>query len=368
MVVLLLAVSGQMQIWSQPDAWEPNAGVHAALLAAITFPLLVRRRHPLVVVIVAFSASWLQYELGGGQFQPWFADLMALYSVGAHAPLRQALAGAAVGATSVLAIDIPRLVDGEPVGEVVPAWFIFAGIWAFGRWMRRRRRETEELTERADTLEREQERQAQIAVAAERARIARELHDLVAHSMGVIVIQAQGSQRALDRDTAAVRASLQSIEATGRQGLAELRRLLGILTDAHSGEGTSPQPSLDRLGELVEGVRGAGLDTDLQCDGDVRPLPPGVELAAYRIVQEALTNALKHAHARSARVRVHYLPTRIDLEVADDGAGGTPKGNGHGLVGMRERVSLYGGTLSLGDAPEGGFPVRASIPVESAER
>lgn len=362
--MLLLAVSGQIQVWSEPEAWNPNAGVHAALIAAITLPLLVRRRHPLIVVVVAFSASWLQFELGGALFQPWFADLMALYSVAAHASRNQALVGAAVGAASVLAIDIPRLVAGEPVGEVIPAWFFFAGTWGFGRWMCRRRRETEELIERADTLERERERQAEIAVADERARIARELHDLVAHSMGVVVIQAQGSQRMLDRDTAAVRASLQSIEATGRQGMAELRRLVGMLTDADGPDGRSPQPSLDRLDELVEGVRSAGLDTELQCEGLVRPLSAGVELAAYRIVQEALTNALKHAHARSARVRLHYLPTRIEVEVADDGNGGAPSGSGHGLVGMRERVSIYGGTLTVGDAPEGGFLVRASLPVD----
>lgn len=366
-IVVLLAVSGQIQVWSQSQAWQPNAEVHAALIAAITLPLFVRRRHALPVVVVVSSASWLQYELGGELFQPWFATLLALYAVAAHAPLRKAVAGGLVFAASVLAIDVRRLADGDPIGEVVPAWFVLAGLWGFGRWMRRRRRETEELMGRAEALERERELQAQVAVAEERTRIARELHDLVAHSMGVIIIQSQGAQRVLERDSAAVRRALASIDATGRQGMAELRRLLGMLTGAADTGELSPQPSLERLGELLEGVRSAGLAVESRVDGHVRPLPPGIELAVFRIVQEALTNALKHAGAKQVAVKLQYLPTRIDVEVTDDGiGGGTPSPNGHGLVGMRERVSVYGGTLSIEKPPEGGFRVHASLPVDTA--
>ncbi|HSH58993.1 MAG TPA: sensor histidine kinase [Acidimicrobiales bacterium] len=368
-IVLLLAISGQIQIWTRPDAWEPSAPVHAALLAAITVPLLVRRRYPLPVMVVVSSASWLQYELGGELFQPWFANLLGLYAVTAHAPLREAVAGGFVFAASVLAIDIPRLARGDPIGEVVPAWFVLGGLWGFGRWMRRRRQETEALTERAAALEREREREAQIAVAQERARIARELHDLVAHSMGVIVIQSQGAQRVLERDAEAVRDALVSIEAAGRQGMAELRRLLGMLTSVDEAQELSPQPTLERLDELVERVRAPGLAVDLQRNGTVRPVPPGVELAAYRIVQEALTNVLKHARATRVEIKLEYLPTRIDVEVTDDGAGApAPSANGRGLLGMRERVSVYGGMLEVGEVPGSGFRVLASLPVETPNR
>jgi signal transduction histidine kinase len=365
-VVVLLGVSGQLQVWSDADAWEPNAGVHAVLVAVITLPVLFCRRQPLLVAVVVSGASWLQYELGGELFQPWFASLLALYAVGAHAPLRHAAAGATAMGASVLAIDIPKLTRGDPVGEIVPAWFFLAGVWGFGRWMRRRQRETRALTERAEALEREHERQAQMAVAEERARIARELHDLVAHSMGVIVIQSQGAQRSLERNAEAAAAALKSIEATGRQGMAELRRLLGILTDVDSAGDRSPQPGLDQLPDLLDGVRGAGLHVEARLDGPARPLPAGVELAVYRIVQEALTNVLKHAQATKAEVTLHYREREIEVDIVDDGRGGAPaSATGHGLVGMRERVNVYGGTLEVGPSGAGGFRVHAVVQVEA---
>jgi signal transduction histidine kinase len=363
-VVLLLAASGVAQIWgAAPGTLQGGPAVHTALLLLITLPLLARRRYPLLVCLTVWGVSWLQFELGGGLGQPFFAGVLALYSVGAHAGYPQTLFGVAGAAASLFAVDIPRLAAGDPVDEVVPLWFLLGGVWAFGRWMRRRRAEAVSLTERAEKAESDREERARLAVAEERARIARELHDLVAHSMGVIVIQAQGAQRMLDKDPQAARGALEAIESTGRNGLAEMRRLLGLLTESYSGDDTSPQPRLETLDQLVDQVRSAGLSVDLSIEGTARPLPPGVELAAYRIVQEALTNTLKHAGPASARVALRYLPEGVEVEVADSGAGqAAGHSPGHGLIGMKERVALYGGSLETGAMDQGGYRVLARIP------
>ena len=364
LLVLLLAASAAAQVWSGA-AGELQGGppVHTALVLLISLPLLVRRRHALLVCVTVWGASWLQFELGGGLGQPFFAGVLALYAVGAHAGYPQTLGGAAAAAASVLAIDIPRLAAGDPVDEVVPLWFVLGGVWAFGRWMRGRRAEAVSLTQRAEKAEQEREERARLAVAGERARIARELHDLVAHSMGVIVIQSQGAQRMIDKDPGSALTALRAIESTGRNGLAEMRRLLGLLTESYSGDDASPQPRLEGLGELVDQVRSAGLPVEFSVEGGARPLPPGVELAAYRIVQEALTNTLKHAGPATARVTIRYLPDSLEVEVTDSGAGEVASSPpGHGLVGMNERVALYGGTLESGTSAEGGYRVLARLP------
>jgi signal transduction histidine kinase len=259
---------------------------------------------------------------------------------------------------------VPRLLDGAAVDDVLPAWFILAGLVGLGRWMRHRRRETEELETRATLSAQEVAEQAARAVADERARIARELHDLVAHSMGVIVIQSQAAQRAMADRPDLARTALASIETAGRQGMVEMRRLLELLTGGDDGT-VVPQPSLHDLDELVERVRRAGTPVALTVSGDLGSLPAGVDLAAYRIVQEALTNVLKHAGPASARVVVRAAGGVVDVEVCDDGRGdaGGP-GAGHGLVGMRERVALYGGTVEVGGLPDGGYRVRARLSVD----
>ncbi|GAA3183893.1 sensor histidine kinase [Blastococcus jejuensis] len=364
-VVTALVVSGQVSVWAAgtgPPA--EDRAVHALLLAAATVPLFVRRASPLPVLLLVLGATWVQFQLGGGVFQPWFAVLLGLYAVAAHAGIREALLGAAGVAALTLAVDIPKLAAGDPVDEVIPAWFVLAGTWGLGRWIRHRRHETEQLQERAAVAERDSAEQAAAAVADERARIARELHDLVAHSMGVIVIQSQAGQRSLDARPDLARGALQSIETAGRQGLAEMRRLLGLLTGASDGT-VAPQPSLDGLDELVERVRAAGVPVELTVDGDVDSLPSGVELAAYRIVQEALTNVLKHAGPATARVVVRARCGAVDIEVCDDGPGtGAAPGRGHGLVGMRERAALYGGSVEAGVLPGGGFRVHARLAVD----
>lgn len=363
LVVLLLAASGVAQVSTGADALQGGPPVHTALVLLITLPLLVRRRQPLLVCVTVWGASWLQYELGGGLGQPFFAGVLALYAVGAHAGYPETLLGAGAAAATVLAIDVPRLAAGDPVDEVIPVWFLLGGVWSFGRWMRRRRAEALSLTERAEKAEQDREERARVAVAEERARIARELHDLVAHSMGVIVIQSQGAQRTFDKDPHATLSALKAIESTGRNGLAEMRRLLGLLTESYSGTDASPQPRLERLDRLVSQVRSAGLPVDFSIEGSARPLPPGVELAAYRIVQEALTNTLKHAGPASARVTVRYLSESVEVEIADSGAGPVASHPpGHGMVGMKERVALYGGTLETGASEQGGYRVLARIP------
>jgi signal transduction histidine kinase len=360
-VVAGLAVSGQVVVWTADSgALAEDRPVHALLLAVATVPLFVRRSHPLAVLLLVVGASWLQFELGGQAFQPWFSLVLAVYAVGAHAERRGAVVGAVVTAGMMLATDVPKLLTGDPVEDVVPAWLFLAGVWGLGRWIRSRRRETEDLAARAEQAEQDRAVHAARAVAEERALIARELHDLVAHSMGVIVIQAQAGQRA---EPDAARAALSAIESAGRQGLAEMRRLLGLLTSLEDGSVT-PQPSLRGLDELVAQVRSAGVPVELETVGDLTGLPAGVDLAAYRIVQEALTNVLKHAGPATARVRVRRVGGALELEVCDDGLGSRDPRQGHGQVGMRERAALYGGVVDTGDLPGGGYRVRARLAVD----
>jgi signal transduction histidine kinase len=254
---------------------------------------------------------------------------------------------------------------------VLPAWFVLAGVWGLGRWIRHRHRETAHLQSRALAAEREGAEQAARAVAEERGRIARELHDLVAHSMGVIVIQAQAGQRTIDREPESARAALASIETSGRQGLAEMRRLLGLLTSPQDST-VSPQPGLGDLPALLDGLRRAGIAVHVETSGDLAGLPAGVDLAAYRIVQEALTNVLKHAGPATATVVVRASGDAVAVEVRDDGRGQNGDrvaGGGHGLVGMRERAALYGGCVEAGNRPDGaGYRVRARLLVDGTPR
>ena len=370
-VVLTLAITAVAQLWvSPPGGLVGGVAVHMVLAAALTLPLLVRRRFPVAVFATIVASAWLQFELGGGLGQPFFAVIISLYAVGAHASRPFTFVGPAAVVLQVLLADIPRLRDGAPWDEVIPAWFILFAVWGFGRWMRHRALVAVVLTERAEEAERNGQEQAARAVTEERARIARELHDLVAHSMGVIVIQAQGAQRALDTSPDQAREALSAIETAGRSGMAEMRRLLGMLTDDGVDAGTVPQPTLHEIPDLVERLRAAGISVDLRVEGAVRALPAGLELTGYRVVQEAMTNALKHAGQVPVDVRLRYEPDWLDIEVTDQGptdsmqpVNGHDSGS-HGLVGMRERVSLYGGTIDTGPTTGGGFSVHARIPLE----
>jgi signal transduction histidine kinase len=245
---------------------------------------------------------------------------------------------------------------------------IFIGIsWTVGFVLNRRAAQTRELRERAAQLEREHEESAARAVAEERQRIARELHDVIAHSVSVMTVQTGAVRRLLRPDQEKERQALETVEATGREALTEMRRLVGLLREQGTMPEFSPQPGLGTVKDLLETVRSAGLPVELAVDGTPRELPPGIDLAAYRVVQEALTNALKYGGTAHAWVSLHWREDELELEVANDGKGdGTGSGGGHGLAGMRERVSLYGGTVDSGPRDGGGYVVRARLPVTQA--
>jgi len=340
--------------------------VSTLLAATIVVPVLFRRRYPLAALLLILAASAVQYANGGNAFQPFFAFILAFYAVAAHSELRRAVLGGVIGAILVLGADVGKLLAGESVGEVVPAWFFIAGVWVFGRWIRNRGFQTRQLEDRAARLEIEREEKARAAVAEERARIARELHDVVAHSVSVMVVQAQAAQRLTEDEQEPLRQqTLRSIETTGRQALVEMRRLLGVLRHTETDLSLAPQPGLDDLEDLIRQVREAELPVELRVEGEAAPLPPGVDLSAYRIVQEALTNTLKHAGPANALVTIRYRNDEVELEITDDGAGtGNGGGSGQGLIGMRERAAVYGGVFESGEH-DGGYRVRARLPLEA---
>jgi signal transduction histidine kinase len=276
-----------------------------------------------------------------------------------------------------------RAIAGLLVMELLGAWvnlqwdggfwdFFFIGLfmglsWTVGFVLNRRAEQTRELAERAARLEGEQREAASRAVAEERQRIARELHDVIAHSVSVMTVQTGAVRRLLRPDQEKERQALATVEATGREALTEMRRLVGLLREQGSMPEFSPQPGLRTMNALLDTVRSAGLPVDLEVDGTPRELPAGVDLAAYRVVQEALTNALKYGGTAHAWVSLHWRDDELELEVANDGKGdGDGSGGGHGLAGMRERVSLYGGTLDSGPRDGGGYVVRARLPVTQA--
>jgi signal transduction histidine kinase len=250
---------------------------------------------------------------------------------------------------------------------VLPALLLAGLLWFVGRLLRRRQLLVRILHERAEQLERERAYQAQAAVTEERGRIARELHDVVAHSVSVMVVQAQAGPR-LTAEPERAEAAFRSIETVGREALVELRRLLGILRTDDSELAIGPQPGLASLEGLLEQVREAGLPVRLRVEGDGTTLPPGIDLSAYRIVQEALTNALKHAGRAEAEIVLRYDPAALELEILDSGRGhaADTMGDGHGLIGMRERAALYGGSLDARPRPGGGYVVRARLPLNGA--
>jgi signal transduction histidine kinase len=240
----------------------------------------------------------------------------------------------------------------------------FTIAWIIGFALGERLRETAVTRRLADQAELEREEQARLAVAEERARIARELHDVVGHSVSVMTVQAAAVRRLLESDQDKEREALLVVEQTGREALAEMRRMVGVLRRPEEAPALAPQPSLEHLEQLLATTREAGLPVDLKIEGTPSELPPALDTTAYRIVQEALTNAVKHANADRAEVLVRYRNGSVELIVSDDGRGnGDGGGSGHGLVGMRERVSVYGGELEAGPQAGGGFRLRATLPV-----
>jgi signal transduction histidine kinase len=295
----------------------------------------------------------------------WFVTMLAVMaSVGYH--VRRA--AVPLGAAFVLLAAGIWLEKGFSVGDFAYAWMLAGGAWLAGRAVATRTVRAELSEQRATLAEQQAQWRAAAAVAEERLRIAREMHDVVAHSVSVMTLHVSGVRRLLRPDQAEERAALEAVERTGRESLAEMHRMLGVLRGPGSAD-DSPAPGLARLPELLEQARAAGLTAELTVRGQQRPLPPGVELAAYRIAQEAVTNVLRHARAGRIDCTVDYGPSAVEVSVTDDGTGAMAgaTGGGHGLVGMRERVAVYGGSVAAGTRPEGGFAVRAVLPVPDVE-
>src|SRR4051795_3500819 len=345
-----------------------EALLDAALVGATALPLLARQRAPLLVLGLVIAAGYAGYARGpdvGGALQVWITLNVALYSVAAHCERAQAIAGAAIVAAFILLFEIPRLVEGATVASVAGEWLSLGGGWLLGRWVRQRRHRTEDLERHAAGLEADREALAREAVADERARIAREMHDAVAHSVSVMVLQAGAAEQVLATSPERARDSLVTIQDTGREAILELRRMLGLLRDPVAGAALAPQPGVGRLDALLEQVRAAGLPVELTVEGEPRRLPPGIDRSAYRIVQEGLTNTLKHAGPAHASVRVRYGDQDLELEVLDDGYGPRAGGvGGFGLVGMRERAALYGGVPAARERPGGGYALSPRLPLE----
>jgi signal transduction histidine kinase len=294
--------------------------------------------------------------------------VVSLYTVAAHCERSVAVRAALVTAAT-LPWAILAAADFHLDSALLPL-ALTAAAWMVGDYLRTRRAYLSELEAKAARLERERDEEARRAVAQEQARIARELHDVISHNVSVMVVQAAAGADVFDAQPARARTALGSIEATGREALSELRRLLGVIKTDDADESRAPQPGLEGLEALLEHIRSAGLAVELTVEGRRAPLPPGLDLAAYRIVQEALTNTLKHAGASRAGVTVRYGASELAVDVLDDGRGraanGTASG-GHGLVGMRERVALYGGHVRAGPRSEGGFLVSARFPLSPEE-
>ncbi len=350
--------------------------VNGLLVAVVALALTFRQRYPLTVlmfVVAGDSAMVLR------DYPPSVPDvvafLIAVYSVAAHRGLAHSVLGGLVGlvyfvvSVTVLPVDISPVV-------LITDLALVAGVWVLGRNLRMRRAYFTELEDRAARLERARGTDARAARIEERSRIARELHDVVAHHVSVMTVQAGAARRIIDRDADSAREAMSTIEEVGRTALSEMRRIVGVLrTDRdaeQAGRELAPQPGLGDLGELLDHVRETGLSVQLWIEGEARTPSPGVDVAAFRLIQEALTNTLKHAGSQArAWVRLYYTDDDLTVEIEDDGHGTATimadngDNPGHGLVGMYERVALYGGELRIGPRVGGGFGVRARFPLEA---
>ena len=336
-----------------------------------TVPVAWRARRPLTafaIVLFANGACIYAAAPNGAAFQPFVALTLTAYSVGSRAEGRRALWVPPVLLLASVPVFVAARLHGQDSGNIIPSVVWLVAAWAVGRVVRSWRHKNAALEAANRELEEQRELQAQAAVAVERGRIARELHDVVAHNVSMIVVQAGAAARVLHGEQPDVRNALEVIAASGRETVDEMRTLLGVLRSDDGPAALKPQPGLADLEQLVSGVREAGLPVTLRIEGAPRPLPPTLDLSAFRIVQEALTNTLRHAGPARAEVTVRYEDGLVTLEIADTGHGPdcgpiTGRGTGHGLVGMRERAAMLGGELEAARADSGGFTVRARLPV-----
>jgi len=357
------------------------AWVHFAFLLLVCAPLCWRFRRPATVaVLVAVTSNvWLFSMFSLSQqppFEPAAALMVAFFALGNNAAGRPLIAGTVLAGGLITGDELLGGAEGQGVGNVFPALLLFTLCWVIGRVVHQHRTTATGQQDRADRLEQEQQALAAQAAERERSRIARDLHDVVAHSLSMIVIQAAAERRVLTAGQESTGAVLEAIEHTGRQAMAELRRMLGVLRREDGPLSLSPQPGLRQLPDLVAQLAEANLLVELSTEGELSRLPPGLDLSAYRIIQESLTNVVKHASATKAGVSVRCRPQVLEIEVQDNGPG-EPSGRGHGhgasarggfgLIGMRERAAVYGGHVQAGRAEAGGYLVRAVLPFDTAE-
>jgi len=367
-LALALVVLSQVEVWIVGSADGPRT-VMAPALAAAAGSLAWRRRRPVVpvlalgigfgaaIAVMAMRDDWPGEPRSVAMLAVW---VLVAYSAAAYGSRPVAVAGLLlVTSMSVVRAGLDPGLEWEPVST------LFVAIpWVAGRAIRRQRQQADELRRLARELEREREERARAAVVEERTRIARELHDVVAHSVSVIAVQADAAEAALARDPERSRAPVAAIKQTARDALVEMRRLLGLLRQGDHETQLGPQPGLADLGTLFRDARAAGLELDVAIEGERTQLPAGVDLSAYRIVQEGLTNVRKHSGTDRARVELRYGPDALDVAVLDDGPGNrNGGGSGHGLVGIRERVALHGGTMRAGPRPGAGYALRVRLPI-----
>jgi signal transduction histidine kinase len=369
-VALILIGGAQLLADYKGSGYRGPRGANAAFLVAVCLPLVVRRGRPVLALAGVFvvQAVWVgAYYHGSHQppFEPFAAGVVACFALGYHADRRGLRAGLIVFALVVLATAIVLAAGGSAVGNALPVLIWWAAAIGIGRGLRERQALVELLRERSVRLERDRERDMTEAALEERARIARELHDVIAHAVSLMVVQASAERRLLGADERRTADTLETIESSGREALGELRRLLGVLR-ARGPERLAPQPGLEALPELLDEGRRGGHEIRFEVEGEPVRLPAGLDLTAYRIVQEGLTNARKHAPGAAVDIALRWQPAELEIEVIDDGPGppNTANGAGHGLIGMRERVALYGGSVRTEPAAGGGFGVHARLPIE----
>jgi signal transduction histidine kinase len=344
--------------------------VHLPFVVFISAPIAWRRRWPLatLIVVAVVESVWVfgLYPIHQPPpLEPFVALLIAVYSAAAYAEGRAARAAWVTVALGVLS-DIPSLVAGKPIGNVAGPDVTLLIAFSLGLGFARSRRRAEAQELRAAQAEREAAEAAERAVAEERARIARELHDVISHDVSMMVVQASVERRVMASDPSMTAQTLENIETAGREALAELRRMLGVLRKSGQDSPLAPQPGLGQLPDLIARASEAGVGVRVVLEGEPSELPAGLDLAAYRIVQESLTNIVKHAPHSAAEVTVRYDPDAIDLAIRNDAPskpGPNLSGAGHGLIGMRERVAVYGGTFESGPCPDGGYHVHARLPL-----
>jgi signal transduction histidine kinase len=375
LLIGFLAIAGMLELVvgrDLPGAPASSLWFSVPAIGVLVLPLVFQRRFPFAAPVaywlMAAALTFVDGVLIAFVGSLGVVGLAAAFLLGNLRDDRQAGIGLAIvlGCIVVVVSNIP---GPQSAGDLIFIPLRFVVAWVAGYALRERSQQAEAAEMRAALAEREREAAARVAVAEERTRIARELHDIVAHAMSVMVLQVGAVRHKLPGTLEEDREALGRVEHAGRTALAEMRRLLGAMRSNGDRVALGPQPGLDALDSLVEDVIHAGLPVQLHVDGEPYALPRAIDLSAYRIVQEGLTNALKHAHASHADVTVRYRPDQVELEVADDGRGpAVTNGHGHGLVGIRERAKIYGGEMSAGAAPAGGFILSARLPVDRGQR